>query len=180
MSATAVVIPVSEADVAAAESGGGAYATLEVPADYRLMVTGVDDWKQNGNTMGWVYTLTISEDTGMGLTFKYFLSFEKERRSKMIRFFEAAGAPLAVGQNQTDPNEVVAASAELGGRIDFPRKYYKALEEDGGTPGDAVAALGPIYREVRWVFPLTELLDSDSAEPEATDEPGVAEVPVLE
>jgi hypothetical protein len=171
------VIPVTEADVENAASGGGAYATLEVPADYRLMVTGVEDWKQEGKTMGWVYTLTISEEAGKGLTFKYFLSFEKERRSKMIRFFEAAGSPLAVGQNQTDPNEVVAAEAELGGRIDFPRKYYKALEEDGGTPGDAVTALGPIYREVRWVFPLTELEaseDTDSAEP------AVAEVPTLE
>jgi hypothetical protein len=172
---TVVNIPVTDSDLEQANSGAGAYATLPVPADFRMKVTASADWldKATKKIIGWAVTLTINEDTGFGLPFKYFLSFEKERRAKMIRFFEAAGKPLQAGSNNTSPDELVELEAELGGRIDFPRKYYTALQEDGGEPGDAVAALGPIYREVRWVFPLTEL-------PDEAPEPETAAVPVLE
>jgi len=156
MSATPVQIPVSTEDLENAKSGASAYATLAVPADYRLKIAGAEDWldKATKKVMGWVIGLTISEEAGFGLPFKYFLSFEKERRTKIVRFFEAAGAPLGVGLNDSDPNTLI--DNELGGRIDFPRKYYEALAVDGGTPDKAVADLGPVYREVRYVFPLVE------------------------
>ena len=184
MTATVVNISVSQEDITNAESGASAYAVLEVPGDYALEITDANDWvnKETKKVQGWTFQLTNLDEPGLGLTFKYFLSFEKERRSKLLRFFEAAGQPLPVGKTPANPNELIGST--LGGRIDWPRKYYTALDADGGTVGDNVKGLGPLYREVRWVFPLTEA--PDAVEEEVADvtveidDVEVAEVPVLE
>ena len=167
MSATAFDVTITEGQLAESDARSGqAYSQLPVPNDYPLVVASAEDWKdkETGAHRGVVYQIEIDQESavGAGLSFKYWIDFDPEYRNKMIRFLKAVGQDVLPGEKlRVFPEEHVGA--KLAGRIDFPRKFYKAQQD---SP-EAVMALGPVFREIRYVFPRAEMpvVDFDTADP---------------
>lgn len=170
MSATAFDVTITEDQLNESQARSGqAYSQLQVPADYPLVVASAEDWKdrETGAHRGVVYQIEIDSDStvGAGLSFKYWIDFDPEYRNKMIRFLKAVGQEVLPGEKlRVFPEEHVGA--KLAGRIDFPRKFYKAQQEGP----EAVMALGPVFREIRYVFPRAEMpvVEFDAPDPYTT------------
>lgn len=134
MPAQARQIPLTDEDLAA--SGGGLYATMEVPADYEVTLVDVDDYK-TVKSQGWVFSYDVELETGT-VGFKVFLSFSTKARWKIIEVLEAHDVNLELGLNDVDPNAFIGDV--VGAWIDFPRDKDKVPTSR--------------FREIRRIYPL--------------------------
>lgn len=155
MAATARQIPVTAGDLAG--NGGGAYASLEVPGDYELVLRDVEDYdyRAKGKSYGWLFLYDCETPAGGSVEFRVYVSFNENARWKMIEVLEAHGCDLSEGLNTVDPNALIGDV--IGGHIDFPR-------DNDGNPTSK-------YREIRQVFSLAQEPELASPEVVAGIEP---------
>lgn len=134
MPATARQISFTQEDLAA--SGGGLFATMEVPGDYEATLSDVDDYKTE-KSQGWVFLYDVVTASGATVELKVWVSFSTAARWKLIEVLEAHDANLEEGLDNIDPNAFIGDV--VGVTVDYPRK--------GGVPTSK-------YREIRAVYAL--------------------------
>lgn len=145
MPATPIKYTPSAGSVAAAQAGpGGAYAEIEVPGDYEVVLVGVEnyDFTKDGKTKGWVATYSCETPSGGSVTFDDYLAFTDKAQFKIDQFFEAHASGLLQDEVETvlDPNAYVGTT--VGAHIDFPR-------DKQGNPTST-------YRGIERIFPLVD------------------------
>ena len=161
MSATARQIEFTEEDLAG--SKGGAYAELDVPADYEMVLVSTEDYDKTAEkkSKGWLFKYDVETPSGTTVPFNVYLSFGKNARWKMVEVLEAHDLDLSEGVQGVDPASIEGDI--VGGHIDYPR-------DDEGEPTSN-------YREVQTVFSLAEEPEEDEEAPaEASDEGDEVEV----
>lgn len=138
--ATARQIPLSKDQLEG--DGGGAYASIEVPGDYEVVLKEVSDYdyRAKGKSYGWLFVYDCETPTGGSVPFNMYLSFGENARWKLVEVLRAHGVDLSEGMNSVDPNALVGEV--VGAHIDFPRN-------DDGEPTSK-------YREITEVFSLVE------------------------
>ncbi len=150
MPATARQIPVTEEDLAG-NSGGGAYAEIEVPGDYEGILRDVNDFDNSakGGATGWIFEYEVEAPSGKMVTFKVWLAFSQAARWKLVEALEAHEVDLTTGMNNVDPNSLI--DDVVGLHIDFPRdKDDKPTSE---------------FREIRQLFVIPEAPEADLPAP---------------
>ena len=166
MPATPIKYTPEAGSVAAAKAGpGGAYAEIEVPGDYEVVLIGVEnyDFTKEGKTRGWVATYSCETPSGGVVTFDDYLAFTEKAQFKIDQFFEAhASGLLQDGVEITaDPNAYVGTT--VGAHIDFPRNKQ-------GEPTST-------YRGIERIFPIVDKdeFSGDDTEGESVSTPSEPE-----
>ena len=119
MPAKAMQISITEEDLKSA--AGGAYAEIEVPGDYEVTLSKVEDYDNTGKggSYGWIFHYDVDTPSGGVVPFRTWLAFSQAARWKLIEVLTAHDVDLDEGLNQVDPNMLVGEV--VGCTIDFPR-----------------------------------------------------------
>ena len=153
MPATARKLEIDQSDFDS--TGGGAYAELEVPADYEATLSDVEDYDytDRGKSRGWIFHYGVETPSGSTATFKTWLSFNKNARWKLIEVLEAHGFPIEEGINSVDPNQFIGEV--VGVHLDFGTEK----DENGNEVPSA-------FREIKSIFNLVDEPELPLEEPE--------------
>ena len=151
-------IPQADIDSIGKGGGGGAYAEIEVPGDYEVTLVDVEDYdyRDQGKSHGWIFHYEVDTPSGGSVTFRTWLSFNKNARWKILEVLAAHAVDLSDGINSVDPNDLI--DDVVGATIDFPR------DKEGEPTSD--------FRELQTIFDL-------AAAPADDEESEVAEAEVL-
>lgn len=153
MPATPRKVEVTEKDIKSAKAGNRDYDfnDIEVPGDYEAILVDVSDHTSKQGNDSWKWSFEI-----MGCPFDEYTSFSKSARWKLIQVLESLGYQFADGDSieNVDPNAFIGATA--GAHVDW---------QDSDTDDED----SPNYREIKWLFPLTE--EGESTAPLAEEEP---------
>lgn len=146
MSATPINYTPKKGAVAAAQNrAGGAYAEIDVPGDYEVVLSGIEDYDftERGKSKGWLATFACETPSGGNVDFDDYMSFSEGARFKIDQFFEAFAPGLLVEEatNRLDPAAYVGQT--VGAHIDFPR----AKETNEPTSP---------YRQIQRIFAIVD------------------------
>lgn len=138
-------VPKKGAVAAARNRAGGAYAEIDVPGDYEVILTSIEnyDFTDRGKTRGWLASFSCETPSGNSVNFDDYMSFGESSKFKIDQFFEAfaPGSLVEETTNDLDPNEFVGKT--VGARIDFPRN------KETGEPTSP-------YRGISWIFAIVD------------------------
>lgn len=150
--ATARQFDVTQEDIDSEGGAGGAYAEIEVPGDYQVTLTEVEDYdkRDKGKSHGWIFVYEVETPSGATVDFRIYASFGKKARWKLLEVLEAHSYDIEAGINDVDPDAFIGDV--VGATIDFPR-------DDDGEPDSK-------YREITAVFDLAEAPEGEAEEAE--------------
>jgi hypothetical protein len=146
MAATARRITVTE-ESKSSGGQGGAYAAIEVPGDYEVVLADVSDYDKGPGRQGWKFEYRLD-----GLPFTTYFSFSEAARWKLVEMMEAhLGRELEAGDvSEFDPNDYVGDV--VGAHIDW--------QDDP----DSLPEGAKNYREIKTIFALLESPVADAPE----------------
>ncbi len=147
MAATARRIEFTAEDLS---GGDGAFVNIEVPGEYELTLTKVEDYdkRAEGKSHGWLFFYSL--DTGAGIAeFREYISFGENARWKLIQVLVAHDYPVELGLAELDPNSLVGD--KIGALVDYPRdsagaatSKYRELIRTFALPPASPAPVGAI------------------------------------
>ncbi len=157
----ATVIEVTPTEEQLPSEGGGLYSELDVPADYEVQLSKVEDYDKGPGRNGWIFNYTCETPSGGSVDFPVYLNFSEASRWKILQHFAAHGMTITTDKLSLDPNAL--SNDKIGAFIDFPR------EQGTGEPTSQ-------YREIQKVYALADesLIEAGTPSPVEL----VAETPV--
>ena len=113
----------------------GQYSDLEVPGDYEVVLTAVENYDKTdvGKSKGWVATYSCETPSGGSVNFDDYLSFSEAAQFKIDAFFQAHAPGLLAEEVESTLNPSDFIGTKVGARIDFPRN--KQGEQTGDFRG---------------------------------------------